>query len=90
MRDKKSRNLAKMSTGISGLDECLRGGFPRGRTTVIAGGPGTGKTVMALQTLVNGVKDLGEAGIFVAFEEHSRQIIENARTFSWGIGGIPA
>jgi circadian clock protein KaiC len=44
----------KMPTGIAGLDEITRGGLPRDRNTVIVGGPGCGKTVLALQTLVNG------------------------------------
>jgi circadian clock protein KaiC len=47
------------------------------------GGPGSGKTVFALQTLVNGARLYGERGIFVAFEENSRNIIANAASFGW-------
>jgi circadian clock protein KaiC len=74
--------VAKSATGIRGLDEITNGGFPRSRATLIAGGPGCGKTVLALQTLVNGAKR-GEPGIFVAFEEDANRIIANASSFGW-------
>lgn len=78
----------KAPTGIAGLDETLRGGLPRGRTIVIFGGPGTGKTVFGLQSLVNGARRWNEAGIFVSFEENSQQIIANAATFGWDIPAL--
>lgn len=81
------RGIEKMPTGIEGFDELAGGGLPLGRTTLILGGAGTGKTVFALQTLVNGARDYGEPGIFVAFEESSRQVIQNAATFGWDIPG---
>jgi len=61
--------LHKMPTGIEGFDLITGGGLPRNRTTLLLGGPGSGKTVFALQTLVNGARQFGEPGIFVAFEE---------------------
>ncbi len=73
-----------VSTGIEGFDEILGGGLPRGRVTVVLGGPGCGKTIFALQTLVAGARDDGEPGILVAFEESAAQIRDNARSFSWG------
>ena len=63
--------LHKMPTGIEGFDAITGGGLPRNRTSLILGGPGGGKTVFALQTLVNGARQFGEPGIFVAFEENS-------------------
>lgn len=75
---------AKMLTGIEGLDEITRGGLPRRRNTVVMGGPGCGKTIFALQSLVNGARAC-EPGIFVAFEENTRTIIENAATFGWDL-----
>lgn len=75
----------KAPTGIAGLDQATEGGLPRGRTTLIFGGPGCGKTVLALQTLVNGAQHGHEPGIFVAFEENSVQILENAATFGWDL-----
>jgi circadian clock protein KaiC len=73
----------KMSTGIEGLDEITGGGLPRNQTSLVIGGPGSGKTVFALQTLVNGACQSGEPGIFVAFEENAHQIITNAASFGW-------
>jgi circadian clock protein KaiC len=80
----------KAPTGIHGFDELSRGGLPRGRTTLVMGTPGSGKTVFALQTLVNGARERGEPGIFVAFEESSRQIIANAAAFGWDIPALEA
>lgn len=77
-----------MPTGISGLDDCLNGGMPRKRTTLVMGGPGCGKTVLALQTLVNGARHFNEPGIFIAFEENSERIIENATSFGWDIPAL--
>jgi len=79
------RALTKMVTGIQRFDEITDGGVPRGRTTLVMGGAGCGKTVFALQLLVNGAHRTGEAGIFVAFEESLRQIAANAATFGWDL-----
>lgn len=76
-------SIRKAPTGIAGVDEITGGGLPRSRTTLVMGGPGSGKTIFGLQTLVNGAREHNEPGIFVAFEENSRQIIENAQSFGW-------
>jgi circadian clock protein KaiC len=78
-----TKMLPRAPTGITGLDEMIGGGLPQGRTTVLVGGPGSGKTVLALQFLVNGARHRGEAGIFVAFEEHPGRLIANAAGFGW-------
>jgi circadian clock protein KaiC len=65
----KKRQAAKVPTGIRGFDEISHGGLPESRTTLLLGTPGAGKTVFALQSLVNGAREHDEAGIFVAFEE---------------------
>ena len=75
--------MAKAPTGVTGLDEITGGGLPRGRTTLLLGGPGSGKTILGLQFLVNGVRDHDEPGIFVAFEETSKRLIANAEGFGW-------
>ena len=77
--------LHKMPTGVEGFDAITGGGLPRNRTSLILGGPGGGKTVFALQTLVNGARHFGEPGIFVAFEENSRHILTNAASFGWNL-----
>ena len=80
--------VSKVLTGIQGFDEITEGGLPRGRTTLIMGGPGCGKTVFALQTLVNGARLEKEASVFVAFEESTAQIIANASTFGWDLPAL--
>ena len=77
--------LTKCATGIQGFDEITRGGLPEGRTTLVMGAAGCGKTVFALQSVVNGARLRKEAAIFVAFEESSRQIVVNAATFGWDL-----
>ena len=78
----------KARSGIAGFDEMTGGGLPSGRTTLLVGGPGAGKTIFALQFLVHGVKSAGEPGIFVAFEEASDRIKKNIEGFSWGVGHL--
>jgi circadian clock protein KaiC len=80
--------ITKIPTGIQGFDEITGGGLPCGRTTLVMGGPGCGKTVFALQTLVNGAHQLKDAGLFVAFEESTRQIVANASTFGWDLPSL--
>jgi circadian clock protein KaiC len=79
------KSLSKAPTGIVGLDEITGGGLPRGRTTLLLGGPGSGKTILALQFLVQGARDFKEPGIFVAFEETSTRILANAEGFGWSL-----
>ncbi len=74
-----------MITGIEGFDSLSHGGLPRNRTTLLFGGPGAGKTVFALQCLVNAARHHHASGIFVAFEEKSDQIIANSAGFDWGL-----
>jgi circadian clock protein KaiC len=87
-RSAQRSGIAKAPTGIEGFDEITGGGLPRGRVSLLLGGPGAGKTVFALESLVNGARNYGEPGIFVAFEESSRQIVANAATFGWDLPGL--
>ncbi len=73
----------KAPTGITGFDEITGGGLPHGRTTLLMGGAGSGKTVFSLQFLVHGAQDCKEPGVFVAFEETSKRIMANAESFGW-------
>lgn len=75
--------IEKAATGIPGFDELTGGGLPRGRVTLVEGGAGTGKTIMALQSLVHAARELDEPGVFMAFEEHSGRIRVNASSFGW-------
>jgi circadian clock protein KaiC len=78
----------KAPTGIAGLDELTGGGLPRGRTTLLVGGSGSGKTILALEFLVHGAQEHGEPGIFVAFEETPDRIVANAETFGWNLPAL--
>jgi circadian clock protein KaiC len=78
----------KAPTGIAGFDETTNGGLPQGRTTLLVGGPGSGKTVLSLQFLVYGAEECKESGIFVAFEENSKRIVVNAESFGWKLAEL--
>ncbi|WP_419730830.1 circadian clock protein KaiC [Lichenicola sp.] len=77
------RTIPKVVTGIAGFDEISGGGLPRGRLTAIVGAAGAGKTVFALQTIINRLTLLGEPCIFVTFEEPVSRIRDNAASFDW-------
>ena len=76
--------LAKAPSGILGFDDICGGGLPHGRTTLLMGGPGSGKTIFAMQFLVHGARHCQEPGIFVAFEESPERIAVNFEGFGWG------
>jgi circadian clock protein KaiC len=61
--------VPKSPTGIQGLDEITGGGLPRGRPTLVCGGPGCGKTILAMEFLINGAREFDEPGVFLSFEE---------------------
>ena len=70
-------SLSKCITGITGLDEITRGGLPAGRPTLICGGPGCGKTMMAVQFIVNGALKCGETGILMSLDETAESLAKN-------------
>ncbi len=72
-----SFSLPKAPTGICGLDEVTGGGLPLGRTTLVCGGAGSGKTLLAMEFLAHGAIDCGEPGVFMSFEEKERGLITN-------------
>lgn len=77
--------IQKTPTGIEGLDEITTGGLPTGRTTLICGSAGSGKTIMALEFLVHGAKDFNEPGVFMAFEETERELTQNIASFGYDL-----
>jgi len=80
--------VSKSATGIHGFDDIAMGGLPTGRTTLLTGGPGSGKTVFALQTLAYRARDCGEPGIFVAFEQDPATLRTDAATFDWALSTL--
>jgi circadian clock protein KaiC len=80
-------SISKTPTGINGLDDILLGGWPQGQTTLVSGGPGTGKTVLGLEFLYNGAL-AGEPGIFITFEESESAIRRNAHAMGWDLQAL--
>src|SRR6187455_2810907 len=87
-RSHSARAVTKAPSGIAGLDEITGGGLPRGRTTLLLGGSGSGKTILALQFLVYGAAECKEPGIFVAFEETPSRLVANAESFGWNLAEL--
>jgi len=83
-----AHELDKLATGIAGFDLIANGGIPRGRSTLLSGTAGSGKTVMALQFLLAGVREYGENGVFVTFEESPADLMQNVRSFGWDLEGL--
>jgi len=77
--------IRKICSGIEGFDDITCGGLPLGRTTLLMGGAGSGKTVLSLQILAFSAAKHGTPGIFVAFEENARRVAANGEIFGWGI-----
>ena len=80
--------LPKAPTGIRGLDEITRGGLPQGRSTLVTGGTGTGKTLLGLQFLVAGAREHGEPGVLVTFEESAEKVTANVASLGFDLDGL--
>lgn len=77
--------VEKLATGIAGFDSISNGGIPKGRTTLIAGTAGSGKTIFAAQFLAEGISKEHEPGVFVTFEESPQDISKNLSSLGWTI-----
>jgi circadian clock protein KaiC len=75
----------KSITGIQGLDDITMGGIPENRSTLILGNTGCGKTIMAMEFLINGIKLFNEPGVFIAFEENEEELILNVRSLDYDL-----
>ena len=80
--------LPKSPTGIAGLDQITGGGLPEGRPTLICGGAGCGKSLLAIEFLVRGAIQYGEPGVFVSFEEPQADLIANVRSLGFDIPAL--
>src|SRR5688500_20047285 len=76
-------DLPKALTGIRGLDEITRGGLPKGRPTLVCGGPGSGKTLLALTFLANGIARFDEPGVLLTFEENADEIASDVASLGF-------
>src|SRR5437764_12774464 len=80
-----TEDAPRRPTGISGFDELALGGLPAGRPTLVTGTTGSGKTGLAVEFLARGISELGEAGVFVDFEETPADIRANMASFGFDI-----
>src|SRR5688572_33376219 len=78
---------ARMIMGIAGPDDILNGGLPANRVYLLEGEPGTGKTTIALQFLMEGAK-LGESGLCITLSESKEELESVARSHHWSLAGF--
>ena len=83
-----SPRLPKCPTGIQGLDEITGGGLPRGRPTLVCGGAGCGKTLLAAEFLVRGAAQFDEPGVLMAFEETEKELKANVASLGFDLEGL--
>jgi circadian clock protein KaiC len=84
------KTLRKSPTGIRGLDEITGGGLPEGRPTLVCGGAGCGKTLLAMEFLVRGATEYDEPGVFMAFEETGEELTENVASLGFDLKALVA
>ncbi|MBA3460921.1 MAG: circadian clock protein KaiC [Deltaproteobacteria bacterium] len=89
-RKRRPSGISKVPTGISGLDEITEGGLPRGRTTLVCGGPGCGKTLLAMEFVINGAIQFGEPGVVIAFEETTDELAANVASLGFDLEDLIA
>jgi circadian clock protein KaiC len=82
------KGVQKIRTMIEGFDDISHGGLPVGRSTLVSGTSGTGKTLLAVQFLYQGITYFDEPGVFVTFEESPEDIVTNAYSFGWDLSSL--
>jgi len=80
--------LQKCPTGIKGLDEITGGGLPVGRPTLVCGGTGCGKTLLAMEFLVRGATQYDEPGVFMSFEEKAEELVKNFSSLGFDLNDL--
>jgi KaiC/GvpD/RAD55 family RecA-like ATPase len=73
----------RIKTGIAGLDALMDGGFPPGSCVLVSGKVGTGKSIFAMQYIMNGITDYGDLGTLVSLEREKKAIHQDAKRFGW-------
>ena len=80
--------IAKAPTGIQGFDEITRGGLPRGRATLVCGGPGSGKTNFGLEFVIRGATQFNEPGVIITFEETPEELAQNIASLGFDLNRL--
>ena len=80
--------IVKCPTGIRGLDEITGGGLPQGRPTLVCGAAGSGKTLLAIEFIMRGVRQFNEPGVFMAFEESGEELTTNVASFGFDLAEL--
>jgi circadian clock protein KaiC len=75
----------KIATGIEGLEHITMGGITEGRTTLVVGSSGSGKTIFAVEFLYRGITEFDRPGVFVTFEERTPSIMQNVKALGWNL-----
>jgi len=85
-----SSSLEKCPSGIRGFDQVTAGGLPRGRPSLVCGGPGTGKTLFGVEFLVRGAINYGEPGVLISFEERPSDLAANSASLGFKLDRLVA
>lgn len=80
---RRAAGIKKSPTGIDGFDEVTNGGLPKGRVSLVSGGPGCGKTLFAMEYIVRGATEFCEPGVFMAFEESEKELVDNVASLGF-------
>jgi len=80
-----SKLVEKVPTGAEGLDELLKGGFPKGSVILVCGGPGSGKTILGIQFLMKGARECNQPGLYLSLEESKAHIYTEMLNFGWNL-----
>lgn len=80
-----SSEIARVRTGIAGFDELISGGFKRYTVNLVTGGPGSGKTIFAMQYLINGIEKFNENALYITFEEKKDKLYDDVKSFGWDL-----
>ena len=84
LKSKMKKGGERVSLGISGFDKLIKGGFEKGSTNLIVGGSGSGKTILGVQFLLEGIRK-GENVLFITFEEKKCEFYQNMKNFGWDL-----
>lgn len=82
------KGIAKAPSGITGLDQITYGGLPRGRAALVAGGPGSGKTLFGMEFVLRGALEYGEPGVAMTFEETADELITNLASLGYDLPAL--